>query len=1496
MADQDLSIVTPSISRSASIATIGKDWGVVGPTGAASFVLPIPSSAGRGWDPQLSLSYSSQTGNGSFGIGWGVGLAQISRRTHKGVPRYTDLDEIVGHDGEVCRPEFESDGSIKSRQESQYNGVDIGLHEVVRYWPEVESDFTLREYWKPVADQTPFWLIHGADGSLQVYGKTPSSRIADPDDPQRVSAWLICESLNSRGEHICYEYKADEKIPGSDDDPSAQRYLQRVWYGNAEANADLYAWSNANPADMSWHFHLLFDYGERSTAYPDKPAYVGDKPWLLRKDTFSTYGQGFEVGTQRLCQQVLMFHHFPLETGPDPVLVRRLLLEYSNNPQTGGYSLLSAAHYQAYDSSAYVENTPPVEFDYSPFVINKSPSRLFESEAMPGIDTGTYRCVDLYGEGAVGFLCSYNNAWYYREPVRESSGPDAIGYTPWTLLEKIPVANSQPNARQILTDQTGDGRLDWITVEQGISGYNTLNADRRWTAFTAFRTFPAEYLHTLAQLGDLSGDGLSSIALIGPHSVRLYANRREEGFAKAEEVDHTPDRLPLFGPSRSQLVMLGNLRGTDMPELFSISHDQIKCWPNLGHGTFAHGRVISSLPFTYGQFDSDRVRIADLDGSGAPALLYLNSEGFDIYLNRAGNGFEQTPIHVPWPQDVRYDPLCQVTVADLQGLGCESLILTVAHSQPQHWRYDFVSAKPYLLTASNNNMGCSASVSYRSSAQEWLDEKTRRLAEQPTQTPACYLPFPIQVVSRQSQLDEITGNCTTQLFRYAEGFYDGKERMFRGFGFVEQTDSESASPADDASFTAPVRVCSWFHTGQSMDRSREGYFKRDADAVALGRTVFSQYHPSDECDVVVTPPEDAHDEIARALAGSIARIETYAADADPAVAAPFSVQETRYLIREVRPKGSHDAARVLLPMALEQINYAYDRFIDDPLCTHDITLCRNAYGLPTHDVTVSYARRLTEASPPPFTDPDHQQWWRDAHDPAQQSYYLKESRARFIDLNQNPQQWRLGLTFQQRGNALVLPKGSLPEGLSPAQVSYEHLIEHQGSLHWQTERVLTTQSVQRYLKTFDQSPLPDGEAEFAALPGPLELAQMDKTALDAYSELANFDIRAQLTRIGYTPMPFLFKQTPEDDSARNLWSSRYNFARYAGPEGFYKVQAFNETPSHGVTTAEYDAYRLAVTQVVLPDGCTTHARYDYLHQLPEQITDANDNIEEVIYLPSGQPLAVSFYGTENSVPAGFKPLSEYQLPTDPDPAAAIEHPAEAVQKAASTLRKNLFSWMGNVLPDVSTEQLLEWIGQRHVLPSGHIRASARLQLARSQFLTPAQQLLSAAVAAAARDPVHSVMLSADRYPDDTTAAQIHIVKACVDGFGRPLQTQQRVDPGLAYVVAADGSLVIENGQLLEALADPRWRISERIDYNNKGLPIRQYRAFFANVHGYVNDHSLRECGFYDQLFYDELGRLIKVINATGDFSRETYHPWYKTSEDANDTAEPAPANPSRTLH
>jgi hypothetical protein len=1489
MADQELSIVTPSIEKSSTIATIGKSWGAVGPTGAASFELPIPASAGRGWDPQLSLTYSSQAGNGPFGIGWNLGIGQISRRTHKGVPRYTDHDEIIGHDGEVWMPELDAAGELKSRTESSYNGVDVGPHTVVRYWPRVESDFALRERWQADPDLPPFWLIHGADGSLHVYGKTAASRRADPDPAPdkalRVSSWLLCESMNARGEHICFEYLSDDDNADPVHDYRAQRYLHRVLYGNASASADLYAWSNDNPADLHWHFHLLFDYGERSRDLSEKPVYDGIElqPWLQRGDPFSTYGQGFEIGTRRICQQVLMFHHFTQETGSPPTLVRRLLLEYRNVEPGWTYSQISAAHYQAWDADGRVENTPPVEFDYTAFEINKTATRLFATDTMPGIDDGAnYQCVDLYGEGVPGFLARFDQCWYYREPQRGESSPEAIDYGPWTALPAVPVANRRQPVQQWLTDLTGDGRLDWISAQPGNSGFFTLSAERKWAPFSTFTTVPVELTHTLAQLGDLVGDGLSSLALIGPRAVRLYANQREDGFARAEDVAHEidDDRLPVFSNSATELVFLGNMLGSDMSELCRIRYNEIKCWPNLGHGKFGKGQVISALPFTYAGFNAAQVRIADLDGSGAPALIYLKSDAFEIYRNHGGNGLEQTPVIVPWPEGIRYDPLSRVTLADAQGLGCASLILSVTHIEPQHWRYDFVAAKPYLLNATNNNMGCSTRVSYRSSAQAWLDEKSERLAKQPLVAPACYLPFPVQVVSQQLQEDEVTGNRTMQMTEYRHGVYDGREREFRGFGRIQHTDSESATGNDEVGFTAPVRVCTWFHTGQSMTAPREGYFTEDSEAVALGGTLYSRYHLGDEYDEPVTPPDaDTEYEIARALAGSIIRSETYAADDDSLL--PYTVQEHRYLVREVRPRGEHDPAAVLLPLALEHISYAYDRFINDPQCRHEITLRRNRYGLPTHALTVSYARRRDPTDTPPFTDPDEQQWWLDAHDQAQQSYYLSEARARYIDLDANPQQWQLGMPWQQRNNALVLPKGELPTGLNPQQIGYEALNAHLDSVHWNTGRVLTMQSIQRYLKSADMSPLPEGQSDFEALVAPLELAQMDKTALDAYGDLPDFDIRAALKEIGYTAMTPLFEPAPLPEAEENLWSSHYGYAQYAGPDSFYKVLKYRETLSHGWTTAQYDDYCLAINRVELPDQCTTRIIYDYHALQPTCIVDANENLQEALYEPFGQPLATSFHGTENGIAVGFHSLSEYQRPVDYRPDAAIENPAAAVQKAASTLRKDLFSWMGQLPPD--TEEASQWIAQGYILPSGHIRASARQRLQHSAGLSRAEQVLSQLVASARREPVHSVLLSADRYPHDDVPAQIQIIKACVDGFGRALQTQQLVAPGQAYEVTDEGALTLDRGELREVFAESRWRISERVEYNNKGLAVRQFRPFFADSHGYVNDVSLREHGYFDQQFYDPMGRPVKLINAKGDFSRETYHPWYQTSEDFNDT-------------
>src|SRR5260370_15842075 len=70
---------------------IGETFSADRQTGAGNFSVPIALPPGRnGFQPQVSLGYSTGTGNGPFGLGWNLSIPGVSRKTSKGVPRYDD--------------------------------------------------------------------------------------------------------------------------------------------------------------------------------------------------------------------------------------------------------------------------------------------------------------------------------------------------------------------------------------------------------------------------------------------------------------------------------------------------------------------------------------------------------------------------------------------------------------------------------------------------------------------------------------------------------------------------------------------------------------------------------------------------------------------------------------------------------------------------------------------------------------------------------------------------------------------------------------------------------------------------------------------------------------------------------------------------------------------------------------------------------------------------------------------------------------------------------------------------------------------------------------------------------------------------------------------------------------------------------------------------------------------------------------------------------------
>ncbi|MGZ9740514.1 SpvB/TcaC N-terminal domain-containing protein [Pseudomonas sp. GNP012] len=1526
-----LEINAPSLPKGGgAIQSIGKGWGGVGTTGAASLELPLPISKAPNRDmvPALGLGYSSDVGNSPFGIGWRLTTNAITLRTTKGVPKYEGNDQVVGPGGDVWMPERSDDGQIISRLVSEYNDAkNLGEHRVVRYWPRVEGGFDLIEHWTKVDDEdnpAGFWLIHGADGSLHCYGKTDASRRADPNDKFHVGVWLIDESLNLRGEHVVYLYQREVEAPVAPQfrDYRAQRYLRRVLYGNAQANANLYAWKADGWKDADWHFHLLFDYGERSADLTQVPIY--DLPGIERgdwgaprKDPFWNYAYGFELGSRRLCRQVLMFHQFTEELGDDPVLVQRLLLEY--RPSALGYNHLTAAHIQAYDNQGQVESRPPMEFFYNPFDLDPQREGYSEFPQMPGLNDGQrYQLVDLYGEGIPGVLMRSDKAWYYREPQRADSGGNEVIYGDWALLPGIPVADSSKPIRQSLSDLTGDGKLDWVIARPGMSGFFTLNPDRSWSNFVGYDAFPSEFFHSDAQLADLVGHGLTDLALIGPRSVRLYSSRREIGFSQGANVPRgdNDDSLPLLSSSQTELVAFSDPLGSATQHLIRIRHNEVKCWPNLGHGKFGKGFVLCELKFPYAEFDSSRVRLADLDGSGAVDLIYLESDGFRVYMNHAGEGFEENYVKVPWPKDVRYDRFCQVSIADLNGLGCSSLILTVPHMKPEHWRYDFVSAKPYLVNASHNNMGAVTGVSYRSSAQEWLDEKAELIAA--GKAPVSHLPFAMHLVSQQTQLDEITGNRLTQGFSYRQGFYDSFEREFRGFGLLLQTDTEaSAAERSSPGFTAPILSKTWFHTGRAIDMRDDGYYAGDAEAKALRPTLLHEYHLSDAAGRVIAPDEDLAREMARTLSGSVLRTEVFAADDDPETAVPYSVQENRFLIRHLRPKGEHHPYPVLQLLALESIAYQYEpQVADDPLVQHTLNLQWDKFGGLIHGFVVHYARRKTNKDSPPFavnapgdeSDEDYEnRWWLDAHDDAQQCWYLTETKAEYCHLIAYDG-WRLGIPYRQRSNALVLKK----DELKPCNIYQEKFLEladEKGA--WAAKAVLTGLALQRYLDPEKGELLPPDKLIFTALPSDQETAEMDATALSAFDKLKDengnmpFNLKEKLESVGYhimelfLPEPTASELADPTDAKNYLWSVRKNFPVYHKLAGFYNVEKFQQTKSHGITSVAYDKHWCLSTAVTLPDGCTTRILgVDYRSFLPAGILDPNQNTQEACYNAFGEVLVTSFYGTELGEKVGFHSLRNYMPPEDRSPAGAIADKIKAIGHYATATFSAPFSWMGKV-PPAALASWLEWArGEGFILPDGHLCSRARVHLeGLLEDPTADEKLLQRYVNDAHREPVHVLTLQADRYPGDPEL-QIRAAIACWDGFGRSLQTKQEVEPGLAWWVEENDQLTLDKyGRPKEAEAARRWRVSERVEYNNKGETVRIYRPYFANTFRYINDEAIREAGYHDQQFYDAAGRPThtvlakKMLQGTPPEEKplrreKRYRTWYIIESDENDNFDP----------
>ncbi|ROP50034.1 insecticide toxin TcdB-like protein [Enterobacter sp. BIGb0383] len=1238
---ENLALTAPSLPEGGgAISGLKGDIAAAGPDGAAMLSVPLPVSAGRGYAPPLTLNYHSRSGNGPFGMGWNIHRPAVRLRTHKGVPAYDGTDTFTGPDGEVLVPVLTKSGMAEIRSATTLLGVKVGgNYRVHAYRSRVETDFSRLEYWVPeTAGQQDFWVLYRPDGQVHLLGRTAQARISHPDDLSRTAVWLEESSVSATGEQIYYQYR-DENGANCDAEElaqhpaaTAQRYLAAAWYGNKQAGRTLPALV-LPPKEDDWLFVVVCDYGDRQSGDADIPTWQNPDAgnWPCRQDCFSSWEYGFEVRTRRLCHEILLFHRLQTLAGvqeenetPEPI--SRLQLNYAQAPTM---TTLTSAYTVGYEADGAPCALPPLTFGWQAFA---PPERAEwqQRDDMGALNTlQPYQMVDLNGEGTAGILYQDREAWWYRAPVRQP-GDDADAVT-WDQAMPLP---SQPSLRDgaVLADFNGDGRLEWLVTAPEVAGQYARTAEREWRNFTPLSALPVEYHHPRAQLADIRGAGLADLVLIGPKSVRLYSGTGA-GWSKAQTVLQPEGiTLPIPGTDARVLVAFSDMAGSGQQHLVEVRAEGVCYWPNLGHGRFAPPIIMPGFTQPAVSFNPDQLFLADIDGSGTTDLIYALSDRLLIYRNQSGNDFT-APFSVSLPDGVRYERTSSLQLADIQGLGVASLILTVTHPQPRHYVCPLTDSKPWLLNAMSNGMGASHALLYRSSAQFWLDEKADAAAAGKS-APVCYLPFALHTLRRTETRDEISGNQLISTIRYRHGVWDSQEREFRGFGFVESRDADTLV---GQSTTASIQR-SWYATGlpEVDDRLADEYWKGDTQAFGLFRPRFTVGSGEDE--QVCMPDASTLFWLRRGLKGQPLRGELFGAD-DPRV--PYSVTEHRPQVRLVASKGD---APVIAPAIVESRTYLYERVSSDPQCRQQVVLSRDPYGQPLQQVNICYPRR-TQTSASPYSAELPETLFAASFDEQQQVLRLERIQESWHCLaNIEQGVWLPGLADATRRDAFTYPVTAVPAG----GLSLESLRDAGTLLADSQPYLLAGQEQAWYLDAQNnatvQAPAFPPRRAFS------ETAVFDEAIVSALAETIPTQT---LSDAGWLQASYLFARPAE--ASKKLWVGRQGYTTWASAAHFWQPETWRDSLLTGAVTVTRDAYDCAILQLKDAAGLTTTAEYDWRFLLPVRVTDVNDNVHAVTLDALGRVTSRRIRGTENGVAAGYSDTA-MAIPKTADQALALAAP------------------------------------------------------------------------------------------------------------------------------------------------------------------------------------------------------------------------------------------------
>lgn len=594
------------------------------------------------------------------------------------------------------------------------------------------------------------------------------------DELVRVDAEQGLYRLKNEGAFVLFERDTlhDEWIAHF---PSGERaILGASGEARQTSRGRTYKWFVSRREDLFGHF-TAYDYlRDDGRVYIDAIRYQQHAAAVFqnrvqfqyesRPDAFTDYSYGEACSTRLRLRSIDVYHG------------SRLLRSYALGYETGLlFSRLRSVHMTAGQLAM-----PTLRFGY--VADSREGGELVGFDSGPpleGLGNGLAELDDVNGDGLPDLIYGVANDYHYypnldgrrfaTTAVQLAGSPDRHLFEPGVAF----------------TDMDGDGFRDLVhpqgerfryypagRIENGVV--------RGFEAPVEVETQAGGFHFTSpdTKMSDLNSDGRIDLIWQKPGRDAVLLNIDDA------LVERSIEELPADIDFRDRRLQLADFNGDGELDFvlnrLGLEDSRVSVWFGLGQGRYTAEHAMGNVPFgDPGEFHFDDV---NRDGqtdlvrvSGSWATYYLN-DGDLRYTNKRGD------FHgLPAQSGTR-----RLLFADMNGNGSRDVVW---YTTGDELLYLDLMDRPDagLLSRIDNGMGWVTSLEYRSSTSYAVEA---REAGRPWKHP---LRSPVAVLSELRTTDSfdrlgLKPTETRTTYEYRDGYYDGKEREFRGFGHVLVTE------------------------------------------------------------------------------------------------------------------------------------------------------------------------------------------------------------------------------------------------------------------------------------------------------------------------------------------------------------------------------------------------------------------------------------------------------------------------------------------------------------------------------------------------------------------------------------------------------------------------------------------------------------------------------------------------------------------------------------